>query len=139
MAEGTLDLEIVTPAQVLLRAPVTEFVGPGWNGQFGVFPGHQSMVVALRPGVVRYTLADRTTHHIAVGGGFAVVEADRATILADVAEAASDIDVDRARNAEGRARTSLEGLGLDAPDYAEQKAALDRAVARIDAAAARAL
>ena len=37
MAEGTLDLEIVTPAFVSLRAPVTEFVGPGWNGQFGVW------------------------------------------------------------------------------------------------------
>jgi F-type H+-transporting ATPase subunit epsilon len=139
MAEGTLDLEIVTPQQLLLRAPVSEFVGPGWNGQFGVLPGHQSMVIALRPGVVRYTTPDRATHRIAVGGGFAVVEADRATILADVAEAADDIDVDRARTAEGRARKSLEGLGQESPDYAEQKAALDRAVARIDAAAARAL
>ena len=65
------------------RKRFTEFVGPGWNGQFGVFPGHQSMVVALRPGVVRYTLADRSTHHIAVGGGFAVVEAPDGIVALD--------------------------------------------------------
>ncbi len=134
MAEGTLDLEIVTPEHVLLREAVTEFVGPGWEGQFGVRPGHRSMVIALRGGVVRYTTADGSTHKIAVGGGFAVVEGDRATILADVAEAAEDVDVDRARAAETRARKALEGLGLDSPEYAEHKQALDRAVARIEAA-----
>lgn len=135
MAEGTLDLEIVTPEQLLLREPVSEFVGPGWLGQFGVRPGHRSMVIALRGGVVRYTTADGNTQKVAVGGGFAVIEGDRATILADVAEAAADVDVERARVAEAHERKALEGLGLDSPEYEEHKKALDRAVARLEAAA----
>ncbi len=135
MAENAMELEIVTPERMLLREEVSEFVGPGWLGQFGVRPGHCSMVIALRGGVVSYTAVNGNTAKIAVGGGFAVVNADRSTILADVAEPAAEVDVARARADEAQARSALEGLGLDDPAYAANKAALDLAVARIEAAA----
>jgi F-type H+-transporting ATPase subunit epsilon len=135
MDQNAMELEIVTPARSLLRAEVSEFVGPGWLGQFGVRPGHAAMIVALRGGVVTYTTVSGETGKIAVGGGFAVVNPERATILADVAEFANEIDVARARDAETKARASLEGVGLDDPSYAERRTALERAVARIEAAA----
>ncbi len=135
MAEPTaLDLEIVTPEKVLLAEPVAEFVGPGWRGQFGVRPGHRSMVIALSPGVVAYTTPGGGTERIAVGGGFAVVEPDHATVLADVAERGDEVDVERARAAAERTKHDLDGMRLDDPEYAERRAAFERAVARLAAA-----
>ncbi len=135
MAANAIQLEIVTPERSLVSAEVTEFVGPGWLGQFGVRPGHTAMVIALRGGVVTYTTLDGVVHKIAVGGGFVVVKPDHATILADVAEPAEEINVERARQAEDRARKALEGLGPSSPDYDQNRQALDRAAARIEAAA----
>jgi F-type H+-transporting ATPase subunit epsilon len=73
-------------------------------------------------------------HHFAVGGGFLQVADDKVIVLADTAEAATDIDVDRARRALSDAQDKLKRLTQDDRNFAEEEARVRRAVARLSVA-----
>lgn len=124
-----LRLEIVTPDRMVLSSEV-EYVGaPGILGAFGVLPGHVPFLSALGIGNLHYT-KDGKTHYVFVSGGFAEVTGQKVTVLAEVAEKAEEIDVERARRAQERARQRLERQ-QEAIDNARAQAALQRAVARL--------
>ena len=91
-----LSLEIVTPERRVLSVAVDEVRAPGVLGGFGVRFNHEPFMTALEPGRLTYLEGGRE-HHYAVGGGFLQVADNRVMVLADTAEAADDIDVDRAR------------------------------------------
>jgi F-type H+-transporting ATPase subunit epsilon len=98
------------------------------EGDIGLLPGHQPMIAALdEAGVVRIDPTDGESFHAAVFGGFLSVTAESVTILAELAEMASEIDVAAARDELQRA----EGGGDDVDDTA---AAANRARARLRAA-----
>jgi len=69
-----------------------------------------------------------------VGGGFAEVASDQVVVLADVAEKAEEIDVDRARQARERAEVALQDPSMDDASYRRMSCALQRAIARLSAA-----
>jgi F-type H+-transporting ATPase subunit epsilon len=95
-------LEIVTPDKMVLKEEV-EYVGaPGINGEFGVLPNHIPFLSALGIGGLYYKLNDKK-YYVFVAGGFAEVTPTKVTILAEVAERAEDIDLERARRAQERA------------------------------------
>jgi F-type H+-transporting ATPase subunit epsilon len=71
---------------------------------------------------------------VAVGGGFAEVTPERMVVLADVAEKADEIDVERARRAHARAETALKEVSLDEEATAKATSALQRALVRMAAA-----
>jgi len=71
---------------------------------------------------------------MAVGGGFAEVMPDRVVVMAEVAEKAEEIDLERARRAHARAEELLRSLSLDDATYEKAHAALQRAIARMAAA-----
>ncbi len=79
-------LEIVTPDASVLNEEVDEFVAPGALGQFGVLPGHTTLLAELEKGPVSYTKGGQTKK-IVVTGGFAEVREDHVVILADDVEA----------------------------------------------------
>jgi len=83
--------------------------------------------------VLRYRKSNQEWK-IAVGGGFAEVTSDRVVILADVAEKAEEIDVDRARRAYERAENALKDLVMDDAEFNKINSALQRSIARISAA-----
>jgi F-type H+-transporting ATPase subunit epsilon len=98
------------------------------DGDIGLLPGHQPMIAALdEAGVVRIDPSEGESFHAAVFGGFLSVTAESVTILAEVAEMASEVDVAAARDELQRA----EGGGDDFDDAA---AAAARARARFRAA-----
>ncbi|MDF2979829.1 MAG: atpC [Actinomycetospora sp.] len=98
------------------------------EGDIGLLPGHQPVIAALdEAGVVRIDPTDGESFHAAVFGGFLSVTSESVTILAEVAELASEIDVAAARDELQRA----EGGGDDVDDTA---AAAARARARLRAA-----
>jgi F-type H+-transporting ATPase subunit epsilon len=66
-----------------LSQDVNEVVVPGLEGDFTVLPGHAPVVSALRPGILDVTLADARTTRIFVKGGFAEVDAEHLTVLAE--------------------------------------------------------
>ena len=123
-------LELVTPQRLLVSEDVDEVILPGYYGEFGVLPGHTQVLSILSIGMLRYRKGDET-NRVAVGGGFAEVTPDRVVVLADVAEKAGEIDVDRARKAQERAEAALKDLSMDDASYPKIYAALRRAIARM--------
>ena len=129
---STIRLELVTPERLLLAEEVDEVIAPGYEGEFGVLPDHTPFLTILKIGVLRYRKGSET-RKIAVGGGFAEVGPDRVVVMADVAEKAEEIDVERARRAHARAETELKDLSLDDEAFAKAYSALMRAIARMAA------
>jgi F-type H+-transporting ATPase subunit epsilon len=80
---GTFKFELVTPERMALSEDVGQVVVPGVEGDFTVLPGHAPVISALRPGVVDITLPDSKRTRIFVKGGFAEVDADHLTVLAE--------------------------------------------------------
>ena len=126
-------LELVTPERLLVSDEVDEVIAPGYEGEFGVLPEHTEYLAILSAGVLRYRKGDEV-RKVAVGGGFAEVTSDRVVVLADVAEKAEEIDVDRARQARERAEVALQDLSMDDASYRRMSFALQRAIARLSAA-----
>jgi F-type H+-transporting ATPase subunit epsilon len=129
---STIRLELVTPERLLLSEEVDEVVLPGYEGEFGVLPGHTQFLAILNIGVMSYRKGSET-RKIALGGGFAEVGPERVVVMAETAEHAGEIDVVRARRARDRAEASLKELSLDDESYAKAHAALQRAVVRMAA------
>jgi F-type H+-transporting ATPase subunit epsilon len=78
-------LEIVTPESAVLNEEVDEVVAPGALGQFGVLPGHTTLLAELGPGALTYVQGGQSKS-LKVTGGFAEVREDHVTILADGVE-----------------------------------------------------
>ena len=80
---GTFKFELVTPERMALSEDVGQVVVPGVEGDFTVLPGHAPVIPALRPGIIDVTLPDASKTRIFVKGGFAEVDADHLTVLAE--------------------------------------------------------
>ena len=91
----TIDLQIVTPERMLVREQVDEVEIPGFDGYFGVLPGHTPLLATLSVGELWYRKGQDKTY-FSIVEGFAEVLPERVTILARVAEPAGEIDVERA-------------------------------------------
>jgi len=122
-------LEIVTPDRKVLSQDVDYVGAPGALGEFGVLPNHIPFLSALGIGNLYYKDAGKT-HYVFVSGGFAEVSPDKVTILAEAAEKAPDIGLERARKAQERAPQRL-ARAQDKIDYARAQAALRRSLARL--------
>ena len=126
----TLHVEVVSPERILWTGEAQMVLARTLGGgDIAFLTGHAPFVGALDIHTVEVTAEDGTKEVIAVHGGFIEVSHDRVTVLSDVAEVASQIDVERARGALGRAEAALRS-GEDA----EAEAAQRRAQARISAA-----
>jgi F-type H+-transporting ATPase subunit epsilon len=129
----TLRLRLVTPERLLLDEEVDEVTAPGVVGEFGVLPNHITFLSALEAGRFAYKRGGQA-HHLAVSGGFAEVVDNVVTVLADAAEFAEEIDVERATTAWQRAGEQIKDLSPFSPEFAEIQAALKRAEARMQVA-----
>jgi F-type H+-transporting ATPase subunit epsilon len=93
-----MHVEVVSAERAVLSVDARELYARGVEGQIGILPGHQPMLVALDVGPVKVVAEDGTVELIAVHNGLLFVDAEKGCIvLADLAEPASEIDVRRAR------------------------------------------
>ena len=117
----------------MLSEDVVETSAPGSEGSLGILAHHAPIMTELIPGEVRVTLADgRTTSHIVVSGGFLEMSPEgRATILADSAERADEIDLTRAEADLAAARQMLDGTEAGSPQQAQALTAIAHAETRI--------
>ena len=129
---SVIELEIVTPAGVVVREDVDEVEAPGILGHFGVLPGHRPFMSQLRAGELRYRTG-KDDHFVAVHWGFAEVLPNKVTVLVETAEIAGDIDLERAASAKERAEERLQQFGT-AYEMESARAEYERAQARLDAA-----
>ncbi len=106
---------------------------PARGGYLGVLPGHAPLLTELETGEVRYR-KDNDDYFVAVSGGYAEVLGDRVILLAEAAERAGEIDVERSRKAHARAEARLARLNDPAIDMERARAALARAANRLKVA-----
>jgi len=124
-----LQLQIVSAERSLVNERVDEVEVPGADGYFGVLPGHTPLLALLGAGELWYRKgAERV--YLSIAFGFAEVQPDRVTILAQIAEKADEIDVARAEAARKRAEERLTQSTVDM-DFERARIALLKALIRL--------
>jgi F-type H+-transporting ATPase subunit epsilon len=134
MIPQDFQLEVVTPERHLVREQVSELQLPGRNGYLGILPGHAPLITELGIGEMIYKKGTES-FHLSVIHGFAEVLGDRVIVLAEIAEAAEEIDPERARAARERAEKRLSQTGNPDMDWERAAFALKRALLRLQVAA----
>ena len=127
---ASLQLDIVTPDQLVLSTDVDYVGAPGLEGEFGILAGHVPFISALAVGGLHYNKEGKT-RWVFVSGGFAEISDDRVTILAESAEEAENIDTARAESARKRAEERLAKKGESEINAVRAEIALRRANVRL--------
>lgn len=126
-----MQVELVSPERILFSGDATMVVCRTSDGEIAFMENHAPLIGVLGIGPVRIYQGDRIVERAAVHGGFVEVSNNKVTILSDVAELQSQIDVRRAEEALARAEGNASKL-----DDAEVQAAIRRATVRVDLAKA---
>jgi F-type H+-transporting ATPase subunit epsilon len=127
-----LQLQIVSADRSLVNEQVDEVVVPGADGYFGVLPGHTPLLALLGAGELWYRKGQEK-HYLLIAFGFAEVQPDRVTILAQVAELAEEINVARAEAARNRAQERMAKPAVDM-DAERARIALLKSLIRLQVA-----
>ena len=114
-----LNLEVVTPHRTVLVEDVDSVTLPGIEGELGILPEHIPLLTTLDTGIVTYSSSGKT-QAIAVHWGYAQVEGNSVSVLAELAETADEIDLERAKDAENKAKETLVS-GAPATDWKEEE------------------
>ncbi len=123
-------LEIVTPERKVFSKQVDMVVARGIAGDLGILPNHIPFVTTLKIAPLRAKLGT-AEEWIAVNGGFMQVTAEKVVILAESAELAEDINVERAESAKSRAEHRLSDK-KEQLDFKRAELALQKALNRIE-------
>jgi F-type H+-transporting ATPase subunit epsilon len=132
----SLLLEIVTPEKLAYRDQVDEVVVPGVDGQLGILPHHAPLLTVLGVGELHIRKGG-DDEYFAIAGGFLQVRPDKVVVMAEIADMASEIDLERAEQARRDAEKMLSSAYVEPADMAAARAALDRALLRIRVAERR--
>ena len=127
-----LQLQIVSADRSLVNETVDEVEIPAADGYFGVLPGHTPLLAVLGAGELWYRQGQEK-HYLAIAFGFAEVQAERVTILAQIAERAEEIDVARAEAAKKRAEERIARPTVDM-DAERARISLMKSLIRIQVA-----
>ncbi|ULT56899.1 F0F1 ATP synthase subunit epsilon [Neobacillus drentensis] len=126
----TIKVSVVTPDGPVYESDVEMVSTKAKSGELGILPGHIPLVAPLAISAVRLK-KDGKTEYIAVSGGFLEVRPDQVTVLAQSAEAATDIDVERALRAKERAEQRMRDHHAEHMDFRRAELALQRAINRL--------
>ena len=99
-----LNLEVVTPHRTVLVEDVESVTLPGIEGELGILPEHIPLLTTLDTGIMSYKSSSGKTQAIAVHWGYAQVEGNSVRVLAELAETADEIDIERAKDAEKKSK-----------------------------------
>ncbi len=127
-----LQLEVVTPDKQVVQETVDYVSCPGIEGEFGVLKDHVALLSALKVGVLRFDKEGKQ-QYVFISGGFADVNDNVITILAESAELAESIDKARAQEAQKRAEDRLAQKNAEL-DVMRAEHALHRALVRLSLA-----
>ena len=133
MTATSILLHVVTPEKQVLEEIVDSIQLPGRDGYLGILPGHAPLITELGYGEMTY-VQGKELGHLTVMSGYAEVLGDRVTLLAEVAERAEEIDVNRAREAKDRAEKLMAKTGDPNVDWDAAELALRRSLIRLQTA-----
>ena len=131
-----LKLEIVTPERLAYSDTVDAVVLPGSEGELGVLPHHAPLVSTLGVGELRIRKGG-VEESFAIAGGFLQVRPDKVVVMAEMADMASDIDLEKAQEARREAERALETGYHEGADLVMARAALQQALLRVRVAERR--
>jgi F-type H+-transporting ATPase subunit epsilon len=127
-----IELEVATPERLMVREGVAEVQVPGKDGYLGILPGHAPLLGMLGSGVLSYSVGGNR-RYLSVHGGFVEVLPDHVRVLANRAERAEELDVERSKadlkQAQDQVMNPASGLEPDAAleQMADAQACLDAA------------
>lgn len=127
-----MKLKIITHEKIVFDSEIDELVIHTTSGQIGILKDHIPITTSLEVGVTKAKIGDKYRYFATMGGVFQFRD-NQATILTDVCEDGSDIDVARANAAKERAETRLKESDANI-DANRAQAALARSLARLQAA-----
>jgi F-type H+-transporting ATPase subunit epsilon len=125
---STFTLDIVTPERKVFSGNAELAIFPGADGEFGIMPHHAAMVSVLNPGEIKINI-EQKAQYFAISGGFLEVRDNCVTVVADTAEPAAEIDIQRARHSKETAESALQ--------HASEALSADQAHAQIKRADVR--
>ncbi len=125
--------EIISQDRTVYQGEADMVGLPGEDGEMGILPHHAPLLTTLKYGVIKVRAGGKETF-FTVAGGFAEIQPDAVTVLADAAENVEEIDIQRAESARKRAEEVLaKGLPPDTDAYLKMDAALRKSNLRLDA------
>ncbi len=128
---GKLKLEVAVPTRQVLSDEVDSVEAPAADGYMGVLPGHAALITELGHGVLSYEAGGKKSY-MALSGGLMEVLPDHVRVLADSAEWADEVDLERAETARRRANDMLQSHEMEI-DVERAQRAIRRAEARLEA------
>ena len=131
-----LHLEIVTPEKLAYEDDIDMVLVPGIDGELGILPHHTPLVSLLGVGELKIRKGG-SEESFAIAGGFLQVRPDKVVVMAETADLASDIDLEKAQQARAEAEKALEAGYVEGADLSAARAELQRALIRIRVAERR--
>jgi len=128
---GKLKLDVAVPQRLMLSEDVDEVQAPGEDGSLGILPDHAPLMTQLGIGVLSYKVAGQA-RYMALTGGVMEVLPDHVRVLADTAEWADEVDIERAEQSRRRANDMLQSHEMQI-DVERATRAIRRAEARLEA------
>ena len=126
----TFGLKIIASDKVFYEGRCRNLIIPAPDGEVGLLPHHENMVIAIEVGIARMEVEAGEWNEIAVGTGFAEIVNYRVTLLVDTAERPEDIDVRRAQEQKERAEEQMRQK-RSIQQYYHTQASLARAMNRL--------
>lgn len=129
-----IKFELVTPEKVVLKEAISQITVPTKMGEITVLPDHIPLVASLKPGVIDIVKENGEAEIISISGGFIEVLRDKVVILADTAERAHEIDLERAEVAQQRAEGMMKSeKQMDRETFANITGLVEKQLARTKA------
>lgn len=129
--ESPLKITLLSPERTLLKNQGARLVMlTGSEGQIEILPGHINMVGTLETGAFCVNRTDGQKLKGFISSGFFEVHRNEVTITAETLELEGEIDAERAKRAEQRARERLRTGGMDSDNFRKHQLKLQRALVR---------
>lgn len=110
MSDNLIKFEIVTPERTVLKENIRQLTLPTKQGEITILPNHIPLIATINPGVISLTKENSALEILSVSGGFVEVLKNKVVILADTAEMAEEIDIERAEEARQRAEQIMKEM-----------------------------
>ena len=127
---ANLLVRVVTPEKTAYEHEAESVRFPGWDGLFGVLRNHAAMITPLSPGILTVHEIGGKTTEMFVSDGFAEVRDNVLRIVCEASERPEEIDLERAKESEQRARQRIHEHASVDVDLPRAEAALQRALYR---------
>jgi F-type H+-transporting ATPase subunit epsilon len=126
-----LHLRIVTPDRTIVDRKVAAVTFQGVDGSYGILPHHAPLMTAIAAtGSAKITEIDGRKLELFVSDGFAQMQHNVLTLVCEAGEFATEIDLERVKAAEAKAREKMAGLDRLSEEFLRAEASLRKALAR---------